>query len=77
MIPRYIRAQKNSWVMATELPADEPLLMLEGIKTNTEEGFTSERIIFSLEAVKQLVPLMQEWLEAKNWENIHKEGEYS
>jgi len=73
MIPKYIQAKDNSWVMVSELPGEGQFLMLEGMITEHEGEFRSQRIIFSLEAIKQFVPLMQEWLEEKDWEDIHKE----
>jgi hypothetical protein len=60
MIPRYIQCRKESWVMVSEFP--DRTLCVEGIQSS-EDAFMSQRTRFSFEAVKQLIPLMQEWVD--------------
>lgn len=59
MISTCIPTEENAWLIVTEWP--DGTLCLEGIRLINGE-FASQRIRFSLKAVKELVPLMQEWL---------------
>lgn len=63
MIPKYIEAKKDSWVMVAELP--DGTLLLEGLRPSfrEEDAFITHRIRFTREAVRQLLPLMEEWLD--------------
>ena len=63
MINKVIRATDESWVSVTEYP--DKTLALEGIRNHPEEyrAFLTTRIRFSKEAVKALIPLMQEWID--------------
>jgi len=66
MIPKYVQARDDSWVSVIEFP--DQTLRLEGIRPHpTEEGaFMCSQVRFTVEAVRQLVPLMQKWLKDKS-----------
>ena len=62
-ISKPIRAMEDSWVLVYEYPLDG--LVLEGIRQDDylEEKKWSQRIRFSRKAIKELIPLMQAWLD--------------
>lgn len=69
MIPKLIEARPGeSWVNVVEYP--DNTLCLEGIREHPDElgTFIVNRIRFSPNAVRALIPLMQDWIEGKEEE---------
>lgn len=68
MIGKLSPARKNTWVQITEFP-DETLALTGFSKNPQQPGeYFYQGIRFSLEAVKELIPLLQEWVKVKEAE---------
>lgn len=63
MINKLTEIGEKRWVSVTEYP--DGTLSLEGIQPHPMEDrtFLTTRIRFSKEAIKELIPMMQEWLD--------------
>ena len=62
MLGKSVKVTEGSWVNVIEFP-DDSLCLMGILDSDQERDYRVIQIRFSREAVKKLIPLMQEWVE--------------